>query len=138
MSMEWTPQKPSPGFASRTVDAMLADREPRRVRRLAGPMGLILAAALVATTAVGMYRARKQLPVPVVNVVVIPEVKLPAPAPPPPAHQRSEVALEPESIKAVVVRPRPPKPPAKQDDRAEVPTPRCDCLSDVAVCGCIE
>lgn len=149
----WTPRRPSAGFATRTVDAMLAppieeepqeaEVQPIRIRgRKIGAIGLLLAAALVATSAVGMYQARA-MGVPTVDTrlpVVVPSIDEPA-AKPPAAPQ--PIAMDAEEIEAMPPRPLPVAQPAPTaapvTTRPEnVPTPRCDCLSDVMVCGCIE
>jgi hypothetical protein len=160
----WTPRRPGAGFACRTVDAMLAPadaevsgevavapvlqlptREPPLPRRATkksrfGAFALLLAAALVATTAVGMYRAQRlSLPVvePGLPAIAVPEPRVEPAAvaakPPPPVEPVQAAPAPPAPLK---VKPRPSataKPPP-----AKTSIPRCDCLGDVSVCGCIE
>ncbi|MBW2455858.1 MAG: hypothetical protein JRI68_15185 [Deltaproteobacteria bacterium] len=106
-----------------------------------GPFALLLAAALVATTAVGMYGARQTTTPPAQSSlpVIVPPKPTVAPTAAP------EVAMEAAEIEGR--RPRraapPPKPSAEPEPEPapEPPKyirhPRCDCVNDVAVCSCL-
>jgi len=151
---DWTARRPSAGFAKSTVAAMLATsasaEEPREEaevhelktgRTKLGPFALLLAAALVATTAVGMYGSRPTTASPA-------QSSLPVVVPPqPPKAQPTaapEMAMEAAEIEGRRPRPSapPPEPTAEPESPPDPPppsyvrTPRCDCANDVAVCSC--
>lgn len=119
--------------------AEVHDLEARRPK--IGVFGLLLAAALVATTAVGMYGTRKMTARPVQSSL---PVLAPPRAEPPPSRAPIGVTMEVAEIEGR--RPRPPavasSDPAPEPPAAPVPPkyvhhPRCDCLNDVAVCSCL-
>ncbi len=149
----WTARRPSAGFARGTVDAMLATpaaaeepREEAEVHELkanrikVGPFALLLAAALVATTAVGMYGARQTTTPPAQSALPVHVPPQPPTAAPTAAP---EVAMEAAEIEGRRPRPAapPPKPTAEPEPEPEPPKyvrhPRCDCANDVAVCSCL-
>ncbi|MCA9620617.1 MAG: hypothetical protein KC731_16455 [Myxococcales bacterium] len=131
-------------------DAAPIEGRARRPRVFRGGMAMtIAAAALVATTAWGMWAVeRMALPTVIPLEPNLDEVAIPVVAPPvevaPAADGEHEAMAEPQEAApmpiAASARPRastpaptPPRPPA-----IGVRQPTCDCLPDAVVCGCIE
>jgi hypothetical protein len=142
---DWTAQEPPRDFAERTVEAMLADAQEPRRRTLGKHWfgGLLLAAALVGTTAWATLGRQSQAEGP---PAAVQRTNLRAPAAPtaPPPRQAApaaepEPAPPPPSSPPVVSAPprtavsaEPPTPPPF------VPVPRCECQPGVMMCACLE
>ncbi len=146
----WTAQKPPDDFAARTVDAMVADAGRHKRRGLGKHWfgGLLLAAALVGTSAWGMLgQHRDETPQPAVvqrtglrapPTLMHPSARAqapaaePAPEPTPPAPPAWRPA----------VRPAPPPATASAEPVVTPPpfvhVPRCACQPGVMMCGCVE
>ena len=144
---EWTAQEPPRDFAERTVEVMLADAKQPRRRTLGKHWvgGLILAAALVGTTAWATLARHQQQQTP---PVAVQRTNLRAPAAP--------LAPKPKQVPAEPAEPEPPTPPPSSPPAVSAPppasasaepvatpppfvrVPRCECQPGAMMCACLE
>jgi hypothetical protein len=146
----WPAERAPADFAKRTAQAMLAasseppddQRSDRPAVRLGRFGALLLAAALVASTAWAMHSARAvgtppSMPPTQVDLE-LPAIAVPAAAP---VATVEEVLQIEETVIGRTPRTAPTPPAATVTPRStpdRVYQPRCDCSGDVMVCGCIE
>ena len=143
---DWTAQEPPRDFAERTVEAMLANGQEQRPRTLGRHWlgGVLLAAALVGTTAwatLGRQSSNEAPPAPVQRS----HLRAPASPTAPPPRQEPAPKNEPEPPPPPSIPPAlsaPPRASASAEPLATPPpfvrVPRCECQPGAMMCACLE